>query len=226
MAINLRSTRDAAMNQGIKVLVYGLSGAGKTVLASTAPSPIILSAEAGLLSLADKDVPYIQIASMTDLDDAYAWLTESDESKQFETICLDSISEIAEVVLASEKAKTKDPRKAYGEMADQMTALIRAFRDIDGKHVYFSAKCEKDKDEDGRILYSPSMPGNKTGQALPYFFDEVLALRVEKGEEGSWRGLLCQPDGLWTAKDRSGILEDWEEPDLGKLFAKMRRLHG
>jgi len=38
--------------------------------------------------------------------------------------------------------------------------------------VYMSAKLEKTQDEMGRVLYSPSMPGNKTGQALPYFFDE------------------------------------------------------
>jgi len=74
----------------------------------------------------------------------------------------------------------------------------------------------------GRILYSPSMPGQKTGQALPYFFDEVLALRVERDAEGTpHRALLCHPDGLWTAKDRSGKLDTWEPPDLGAVIAKI-----
>jgi hypothetical protein len=31
--------------------------------------------------------------------EAYRWVTESDEAKHFESIALDSISEIAEVVL-------------------------------------------------------------------------------------------------------------------------------
>ena len=44
----------------------------------------------------------------------------------------------------------------------------------------------------GRMLYSPSMPGNKTAQALPYFFDEVLALRVEKDADGQpQRGIMA-----------------------------------
>ena len=47
-----------------------------------------------------------------------------------------------------------------------------------------SAKLEKTQDEMGRVLYAPAMSGNKTGQQLPYFFDEVLALRVEKDAEG------------------------------------------
>ena len=64
---------------------------------------------------------------------------------------------------------------------------------------------------------------NKTGQALPYFFDEVLALRVEKDGEGvTQRALMCDSDGLWLAKDRSGKLEAWEAPDLGGIIAKIQ----
>ena len=71
-------------------------------------------------------------------------------------------------------------------------------------------------------MYAPSMPGNKTGQALPYFFDIVAALRVEKDAEGVvHRGLMCQSDGLWQAKDRSGKLDAWEAPDIGAIIEKI-----
>lgn len=221
MAVSLKRTKDVRVN-GVKVLVYGPAGAGKTYLISTAPNPVILSAESGLLSLQDVDIPYWEISSLETLREAYLWVRDSEEAKAFETICLDSISEIAEVVLNHEKRTAKDPRQAYGAMQDQMTEMIRLFRDLPGRHVYFSAKLEKSQDETGRILYSPSMPGNKTGQALPYFFDEVLALQTEKDEKGvTHRGLFCMGDGLWTAKDRSGRLDKWESPDLTALFAKI-----
>jgi hypothetical protein len=72
------------------------------------------------------------------------------------------------------------------------------------------------------MLYSPSMPGNKLAQSLPFYFDEVLALRVEKGEDGKpVRALKCESDGLWQAKDRSGKLGDWEAPDLGEIIKKI-----
>jgi phage nucleotide-binding protein len=206
----------------VKVLVYGQAGAGKTSLIKTLPSPIVLSAEGGLLSIQDADLPFIEIASMTDLQEAYKWLTEADEAKAFKSVALDSISEIAEVCLNTEKKATKDPRQAYGAMQEQMADIIRAFRDLPGRHVYMSAKLEKTQDEMGRVLYSPSMPGNKTGQALPYFFDEVLALRVEKdGDGNTQRALMCDSDGLWLAKDRSGKLDMWEAPDLSAVFAKI-----
>lgn len=221
MAINLRSTKGLHAN-GVKLLVYGNAGTGKTSLIPTLPNPVVLSAEGGLLSIADADISYVEVSSYDTLMEAYKWVTESDEAKHFESIALDSISEIAEVVLNHEKKIAKDPRQAYGAMQEQMSDIIRAFRDIPNKHVYFTAKCEKATDETGRILYAPSMPGNKTGQQLPYFFDEVLALRVEKDAEGvAQRALMCDSDGIWQAKDRSGKLDTWEAPDLGAIIRKI-----
>ena len=221
MAINVKTTGSLSAN-GVKVLCYGAAGAGKTSLIKTLPNPIVLSAEGGLLSIQDADLPYIEITDMATLQEAYKWLTESADAKGFQSVALDSISEIAEVVLNAEKKATKDPRQAYGAMQEQMADIIRAFRDIGGKNVYMSAKLEKTQDEQGRILYGPSMPGNKTGQALPYYFDLVLALRVEKDAEGNTqRALMCDSDGLWLAKDRSGKLAAWEAPDLGAIIAKI-----
>jgi phage nucleotide-binding protein len=222
MAISVKTTGSLAAN-GVKVLVYGQAGAGKTSLVKTLPKPIVLSAEGGLLSIQDADLPYIEISDMETLREAYTWLTQSDEAKGFESVALDSISEVAEVVLNHEMKKNKDGRAAYGEMNTTMTELIRAFRDLPGKHVYMSAKLEKSQDEMGKMLYNPGMPGKSLTQSLPYFFDEVLALRVERDAEGATqRALMCDSDGLWLAKDRSGKLDMWEAPDLGAIIAKIQ----
>ena len=221
MAINVKRTGGLS-SVGVKVLVYGQAGAGKTSLIKTLPSPIVLSAEGGLLSVQDADLPFIEVDGMETLKEAWLWLTESKEAQAYKSVALDSISEIAEVVLNAEKKATKDPRQAYGAMQEQMADIIRAFRDLPNRHVYMSAKLEKSQDEMGRILYAPSMPGNKTGQSLPYYFDEVLALRIERdGEGNTQRALMCDGDGLWLAKDRSGKLAPWEAPDLGAIIAKI-----
>jgi len=217
MSIQLKSTGDIHA-KGLKVLVYGQAGSGKTTLTKTLPKPVVLSAEDGLLSLKDDNIPFVEIKNIGDLHDAYSWLKDSDE---FQSVVLDSISEIAEVVLAHEKKVNKDGRAAYGEMDVQLSEIIRAFRDLN-MHVLMTAKLEKQQDEMGRMLYFPSLPGNKTAQKLPYFFDEVLALRIEKDEEDkTQRALMCDSDGLWLAKDRSGKLEAWETPDLGEIIAKI-----
>ena len=125
MAINVKTTGSLSAN-GVKVLCYGAAGAGKTSLIKTLPNPIVLSAEGGLLSIQDANLPYIEIADMATLQEAYKWLTESADAKGFQSVALDSISEIAEVVLNAEKKATKDPRQAYGAMQEQFNRLENA----------------------------------------------------------------------------------------------------
>ncbi len=224
MALKLTTTKQAAQLNGLKVCVYGSSGAGKTRLCATTGAPtIIISAESGLLSLRDTDIPVIEVQTLQDVFEAYQFVSQSAEASHFEWVCLDSISDIGEAVLSAEKKASKDPRQAYGAMADQMHELVRAFRDLPGKNVYFSAKMEKQKDEQtGAMLYSPSMPGQKLGQALPYFFDEVLVLRAEKDAEGNLaRFFQTAGDYNFTAKDRSGALDLYEPADLSAIRAKI-----
>jgi len=222
MAVNLQSTNTVHLD-GIKILVYGQAGAGKTSLIPTLPKPIILSAEGGLISIADNDIPFIEVKDMETLKEAFLWLTDSDEAKDFESVALDSITEIAEVCLANEKVKNKDPRAAYGEMQTTMAEAVRGFRDIKGKNVFMTAQLTKSTDEMGRVLYGPSMPGQKAGQSLPYAFDIVAAMRVEKDHEGNLqRALMMESDGLWQAKHRMGAkLEAWEAPDLSEIIKKI-----
>jgi hypothetical protein len=220
---NIRSSRELAELHGIKVLVYGASGVGKTVLTSTAPAPLLISTESGILSLRNHDVATVEINNLADLYAIHQWCAGAQEAKQFQTICLDSISEIGEVCLSAEKSKTKDPRKAYGELIDNMQLLIKAFRDLSGFNVYFSAKMERVKDEAvGSERNQPSMPGSNLGPALPYLFDEVFHMGIGKDTDGkSYRYLQTEPDYLHDAKDRSGALDAMEPPDLTHIFDKI-----
>ena len=217
--MEIKNTRDISA-QHLKVLVHGAAGAGKTRLCGTTKGKtIILSAESGLLSLSDKEIDIIEIKTMADL---YAAFTFLQTDKEYEWVCLDSISEIAEVLLTTEKAKTKDPRQAYGELQTQMMQLMRGFRDLP-KNVYFSAKQDKTKDEiTGGFLYAPSAPGTKVSVAMPYLFDLVFALHTWKDDEGKVQSALqTQRCAQYEAKDRSGKLEFTEPADLGAIQSKI-----
>ena len=218
------SPADAVQDQGAKILVYGMAGAGKTFLARTAPGKVlVISAEAGLLSIRDaQNVEAIEVKSAAEVVEVYEALHSG--KLQYDTVCLDSISEISELLLQAEKAKHKDARKAYGEVQESVTNVMRAFRDLQ-MHVMFI--CKEDKvNNDGTFEQAPKMVGTKLGQSITYFFDEVLALRViedtdEEGNPVQARWLQTRIGQGYVAKDRSGKLEAFEEPNLTKLIEKL-----
>ena len=223
MAVKFSNTNNVHLN-GVKMLVYGIAGAGKTRLALTAPRPIILSAEKGLLSIAGSNIGVLEIESFEDLREAYQWCINPANSQYFDTIFIDSISEIAEQVLLYAKAKVKDARLAYTELSDKLVDIIKDFRDITGKHVIMIAKIGDAKEEiTGVTKYFPAVPGNKLTQRLPYLFDEVmyLGVKTDLSTNQSWSFIQTAPDFQVSAKDRSGRLNAIEPPDVGLLITKI-----
>lgn len=238
MAMVFTTAEQASTTSGVKALIYSPAGYGKTVLVATLPTPVLISAESGTLSLKranlerlfgkgrrdiSYDIPTIAITTYDDFVDAFNWCKGAHEAQGFQSVALDSITEMAEAILNNAKRLVKDPRQAYGDLIERMETKIREFRGLN-KHVYFAAKQEPFKDElSGAVKYGPSMPGKKLGPALPYFFDEVFTLRIGHDTQSnqSYRYLQTQPDIQYEAKDRSGMLAPVEMPHLGYLFTKI-----
>lgn len=225
MPIKIHNTANLSNKDGVKVIVYGGAGVGKTRLCITAPRPIVLSAEKGLLSVKKEHLDYIQISSYKDLEEAATWALTSKEANKYDTYCLDSISEIAEVVISDEQEKSKDPRKIYPQYQKQMMDIFRAFRDMPCKHIYFIAKETATKDALGSITYGPSFPGNKLPEAAPYFFDEVFRLvtYTDPNTKLISNALKTRKDETSEGKDRSGMLDFWEPPNLAYVFNKIMK---
>lgn len=215
MKLNIQSTKDTKVD-GVKIVLYGSAGSGKTTTLATAPDPFIISAEGGLLSLRDKDVPFVEVRTMKEIDEAYKYVKSSEHS----TICIDSVSEIGESVLNDYKKTVADGRQAYGKLADMMGAFIRNLRDLPGKHVVFVSKERRYDDEDSGITtYEPYIPGKVLPFNLPYLVDEVLCMRLDRKGK---RYVQCQADRLRPCKDRSGTLDKEEAPDLSAIINKIK----
>ncbi len=224
MPLVFTTTDVAARTHGVKICVHGRGGVGKTRLVAGLPVPLYLSAESGVLSLGQWAIPQITITDFKVMQEVYQYIAYDPTAAHFQSIALDSISEIAEQCLGHEMGMSKDGRKAYGEMGTQMRDLIRLFRDLPGRHVYFSAKQSSNKDDvTGVTRYGPSMPGQALTKDMPYFFDELFSMEIHQTPEGQqYRALRTQLDMQYEAKDRSGALDAIEEPDLGKIIAKIQ----
>lgn len=238
MTIQVQTSNDAIMQTGVKILAYGAPGAGKTFMAATMPNPLLINVEGGLLALRREnlvrvygegnpyityDVPTITISKFSEIDEVYKWCLNSAEAKQYASVCVDSLSEIAETVLNEAKKSVRDPRLAYGEMLTKTEQIVRMFRDLPNKHVYMAAKIEMVTDDNtGVSRYGPSMPGKQLTAHLPYFFDEMFYLGIGKDQAGNpYRFLQTQQTFQHDAKDRSGMLDAQEPPVLGYVINKI-----
>lgn len=250
MGIKITTIAESINDNGLKALVHAPAGTGKTVLGATAKAKtLIISAESGLLSLgqdqqnliaagspdfAPEFCSVVEVTTIADLSDVYDHLCEDttdDEGNvthrkaltDYEWVVLDSITEIAEQVLDSEKKKSKDPRKAYGELQVKMLAILKSFRDLPKYNVLMTCKQERKVDDtSGVTMYQPMMPGAKLSQQIPYIFDEVWCLRVGKDDEGNaYHYVQAVRELQYECKDRSGKLSDCEPPSLAMLHAKI-----
>ena len=233
--MKIESTRNVAA-QKIKALVAGPSGAGKTYsiasLLEAGYTPLVASFEAGLMSLsgAGKSVDFIDGTKDEDgktipkedrakrLKEIFQFLKTPECAAKYDTIVLDSVTEISQCLydgLKKEFPDRKDSLVLYGELGQRSREVLKAFRDLD-YHVVMTCLTKIDKDDNGRRFVAFDMIGSISDKLLQ-FFDGVYYIRVTP--EGK-REFVCNATDAISAKDRSSKLSA-VELSLGGIFQKI-----
>lgn len=222
--VSLKPASTLAQQFGVKAIVYGPPGKGKTPLVATAPSPVLFVSEPGTLTLRDlSHVPAVECFTPQQFDDAMRWLTTSAEAKQFSTVWIDSISQCAEneVERCLKDPKGKDGRAAYGMLSQRMMAHINTLYYTREKNVVLLAKQTR-LDENGIPKRAPYFPGQDLNTKVPHLFDEILHLDdADVPQVGRVRALRTVGTIDLTARDRSGRLAEYEAPNMTQVFNKI-----
>jgi len=206
----------------INLLVYGQSGVGKTVFCSTAPSPLFLDAEGGLLSI-QHSVDFIKIDSLMGLWEAYKFLKE--EKHNYKTVILDSLTEIVKYLLDSivqERNVELPTIREWGILSDKVRKIVRLFRDLPMNLIVTCLTSEQKDEDTGRICINPAVFG-KLEKELPAYFDIVLYMYAIKDPKSSEvkRSLLTESTEKYVAKDRSNKLDRVEVPNFQTIYNKI-----
>lgn len=219
---DLRPADFYAKSYGVKMLAYGAAGSGKTPLVATAPRPVMIATEAGLLSLRGvQHVPVYQAETYPKIKEFFEWVLKSNEVKQFDTIAVDSVSQMSEIVLKYHLGRNKDGRKAYGEMASDMLFWLEGLYYQQEKHAYLIAKQEIGEEE-GIQTKRPYFAGQELKVKVPHLYDLIahIGMATVQGMPTPQRAIRTSPTFGVVARDRSGKLAELEPPNLEALFKK------
>lgn len=220
-ASQLKPASQLAQRFGVKALAYGGPGTGKTPMINTAPRPVLCVVEPGMLSMRTSNVPAWEAYDVPRINEFFKWLFNSNEARNYDTVGIDSISQLSEIILTEELKRNKDGRKAYGEMSRAVMEIVNALYYLPQKHVYLIGK-QSTVDEGGIMRKKPYFPGQDLNVKIPHMYDEILHIGMSQvaGMPKPVVAIRTAETFDIMARDRSGRLAELEPPDLSALFAK------
>jgi energy-coupling factor transporter ATP-binding protein EcfA2 len=224
-------------SERLSLLVYGPSGSGKTTVAATLPGKILfVNAENGLLSISSgkelavydltvdgsgKDLPrdfrFEKLLHL--LKEVLPGMTD-----KFDWLVFDSMTEISQNLVEGLKKKYPDKAdglKLWGEYNDFMVAFIKQLRDYRPFNILLLALDSVDKDDTGKRFVGVDING-KISSRVPALIDEVFYLKdFDTGEGKKVKKLITSTYQNIIAKDRSGKLDQFEDPNLSAIINKI-----
>lgn len=229
----LQPASKLAGKYGCKAIVYGPPGTGKTPLINTAPRPVLLATEPGLLSMGTSNVLTWQGFTKDTIAEFFKWVTESKEASNFDTIVTDSGSEMAEIILKYHEKQCKDGRQAYGKMSSDCMEHFDGMYFMPNKHIVVICKQmqvevgQSVTNQGGQFVVQtsyqsqPFFPGKDLNVKVPHRYDMILhACKINLPQHGEVSALRSKGTEKVLARDRSGKLNEFEPHDLTALFNK------
>lgn len=212
-------SKETADSRGLKTLLYGPAGSGKTWLAATFPEPLFLDLEGGLRTVFQlrpvlrfpKD-PSEEIQSLEQVREFYR-LVRSDPDPHYDTLVIDSLNELQVLVTkevlgqfaATRQYEDQMTMADYGKVNRVFLQIVRAFLKLP-YHVVMTA-VETPREYEGQEVY-PKFTGKQIWPELQRMVDQIGYLHVRKGENNEQEHVVSfMLHTSYVAKDRLGIRE-------------------
>jgi len=241
MALLVKRAGQDQYGNRIKVLLAGEPGSGKTRMSSTFPDVIYANAEAGLMSVVDRQPAFIDITSTEQLNELRIQLAQAPQAREkllgvpVQTVIIDTLDSIQRMLVAERLKEEKKEAMAiadWGWLGDQLRAIVRAYRNLD-LHVVFTVHVRTVEDsETGQTFVKSALQGAMQDEIAQYV-DLAVLLRAQptsKIVNGESRRVLTRilqtsPDSRhpWL-KDRSGKLPMEMEITLNDDFFRIHSL--
>jgi GTPase SAR1 family protein len=230
-----------ATDEELRLLVFGEPGVGKTTLAMTAPRPLVIDTDRGLIAAAIAGVEALTIEpqSYQDLEALYFWCR--DNAEEFDSIVIDSLDELVRLLLDQIVVEGKG-KKANSTITDvipeqaeylanqrQLHSILTEFRKL-RKHMILTGGV---RERDGRRTPNVT-PGlipilnhftSVTGELVVMDLTADDAVK-HNTTPGTHRVLLTKPSAQRAVKTRLAALDPFVmDPTFPEMW-DLVRAHG
>jgi hypothetical protein len=212
MAVKTFSVADAISQIGVKVLVYGPTGSGKTSIAKTMPKPVlVLDFEGGILSLLNTEG--ILVCPIKSTEDLLQTVKELQSDVQFRSVVFDGLSifvkrRVQELRGSKERVTWDEWQKLTNEVRAAVLPLLQL-----RKHLLLTClpRWLREKDERGRDV----------GPIIGATIDLTPALRNDLVAACDFVGYLVGPnDPLFPNETERKVI--FQPTDSVQLTVKSR----
>jgi hypothetical protein len=209
-----QNTRDIERDEPTKTLCLAHHGFGKTTQCAHYQDyfgkGFILSGEAGLKSIANRNIDYLHFNSWEKYDAngelsmesfrgiVKAMNTEEFKQQDYKWIAIDSLTELSDLCyrhfnrlmdeeIRRDPSKKRDGFAVWGNYNSAIVGALKWVRDLD-YHVLMTSLANETTDDNGMVEYLPAVQGNKIARLLPGMFDNVLCgMRTTENDPATGR---------------------------------------
>jgi hypothetical protein len=179
------------------------------------------------------NIPAFEAYDSKRIEEFSAWWFGSKEAESFQTLVVDSLTNVAEHYLTEAARQTKHGMQAYGMMAERTLAFCTQVFHQKGRHAVLICKQALVKNGTRNALVGgelvvedvmikrPYFPGNELNIKVPHLFDNVIHLGKIKQGSKEVLAFTMRSTASEFARCRFVELEQFEEPNFLKLFSKI-----
>lgn len=178
----IQTTGSGDYHSLLRMFVGGQPGAGKTRFAATFPNPIYANCRGGMMSIADKGVPYTNINSIADLLELKLGLEGTPEEREalfgrpVDTLVIDTIDEFVRIMLAERlwhEKRTETSASDYGWLGQRLHTIFEGL-DTLPVHVIVLGHLKDVTDDNGKLFIKPGIVGAFCDQIHQYMDYSLL----------------------------------------------------
>lgn len=228
--MTFKRTGDSDYPQWLKIVVQGAPKSGKTTFLSTFPNVLIADlehAQGGLMSIAHKNVPYVEIDSSERLrtlrmilsdDTMRAKAAAQMGMEKIETVAIDTTDELQRLLKKERMEKTRSSdfkRDDWGWLLEEMRGVINAFVALP-LHVVFTVHTKIQQVDEDHSINAPALQGaiaDELPGMVAFALETVKRKQVDQ-QGNSYTQYLLQAEG----DESSPHLGNRAAGKLGKLI--------